>query len=57
MFDENGLPIYASGSNYAGDITVEDVKKDRDERLQLFMGAPSDMMRFENKRIMRFLRF
>lgn len=50
MFDENGLPIYASGSNYAGDITVEDVKKDRDERLQLFMGAPSDMMRFENKK-------
>lgn len=33
----NGLPIYASGSGYAGDDFIADVKKDRDNRLQIFM--------------------
>lgn len=41
---QNGLPIYASNSGYAGDITLENVKKDRDLRLQLFVAAPSDTL-------------
>lgn len=39
---ENGLPIYASSSGYAGENTIEDVKRGRDSRLQLFVSAPSD---------------
>lgn len=39
----NGLPIYASGSGYAGDDYIEDVKQDRDLRLQLFMKAPGEL--------------
>lgn len=42
---KNGMPIYADGSGYAGDLTIENVKKDRDERLQLFVAAPTDMRR------------
>lgn len=36
----NGLPIYASGSGYAGDETIADVRKDRDDRLRLFLKEP-----------------
>lgn len=39
----NGLPIYASGSGYAGDDFIEDVKENRDQRLQLFMKAPGEL--------------
>ncbi|MGL4520685.1 MAG: RagB/SusD family nutrient uptake outer membrane protein [Phocaeicola sp.] len=39
---KNGLPIYAAASGYAGDHSLEDVKEERDSRLQLFMIAPSD---------------
>ncbi|UZH55873.1 RagB/SusD family nutrient uptake outer membrane protein [Salinimicrobium tongyeongense] len=39
----NGLPIYAPGSGYAGDDFIEDVKVDRDHRLQLFMKAPGEL--------------
>lgn len=39
----NGLPIYASQSGYAGDSSIRDVKKDRDNRLQLFMKAPGEI--------------
>lgn len=39
---ENGLPIYASGSGYHGDVSLDDVKEDRDNRLQLFMFGNSD---------------
>lgn len=39
----NGLPIYASGSGYAGDDSVSLVKIDRDNRLQLFMKAPGEL--------------
>lgn len=42
---KNGLPIYASGSEYAGDKTLEAVKKGRDDRLQLFVAAPDDCMK------------
>ena len=34
---KNGLPIYAQGSGYADDKSLADVKKGRDERLQLFI--------------------
>ncbi|QZE13942.1 RagB/SusD family nutrient uptake outer membrane protein [Halosquirtibacter laminarini] len=40
----NGLPIYASGSGYSGDTTVKLVKKNRDERLQLFMKAKGEII-------------
>lgn len=40
---KNGLPIYAAGSGYKGDNNLENVKKDRDGRLQLFLTAPSDV--------------
>ena len=33
----NGLPIYAEGSGYAGDDYINDTKKNRDWRWQLFM--------------------
>lgn len=36
----NGLPIYASGSNYHGDRTITDVRKDRDPRLFVFLKEP-----------------
>ena len=39
----NGLPIYAAGSGYAGDDSVQLVKKDRDSRLVLFMKAPGEL--------------
>ncbi len=41
---ENGLPIYASGSGYHGDQTLNAVKQDRDYRLQLFMKAPDEQI-------------
>lgn len=38
---KDGLPIYAS-SLYQGDETLQNVKQDRDERLQLFLRIPGD---------------
>ncbi len=40
---KNGLPIYASGSGYHGDDFIKNVKKERDNRLQLFMKAPGEL--------------
>lgn len=40
----NGLPIYAANSGYAGDDSISVVKKGRDNRLQLFMKAPGDLL-------------
>lgn len=40
---QNGLPIYANGSNYAGDDTMDKVREGRDERLQLFMLKPGEV--------------
>lgn len=48
---KNGLPIYASGSGYHGDTTVDLTKTDRDERLQLFMFGESDDLDIEQKSI------
>ena len=39
---DNGLPIYAPNSGYAGDDYVADTKKNRDWRWRLFMKAPGD---------------
>lgn len=36
----NGLPIYDSGSGYAGDDYISDVRTNRDGRLVLFMKEP-----------------
>jgi starch-binding outer membrane protein, SusD/RagB family len=40
---KNGLPIYADGSGYRGDATIDEQKSGRDERLQLFVFAESDV--------------
>lgn len=40
----NGLPIYASGSGYKGDDSISIVKEGRDNRLQLFVKAPGDLL-------------
>lgn len=45
---QNGLPIYASGSGYAGDDYVADTKTNRDTRWQLFMFAPDEAKAVEN---------
>lgn len=38
---QNGLPIYAEGSGYHGDKSIDETKTDRDERLQLFLFGES----------------
>ena len=38
----NGLPIYANGSGYQGDITLDKVAIDRDNRLVSSMAKPGD---------------
>ena len=40
---KNGLPIYATGSGYKGDTSIDLEKTDRDERLQLFVWGESDV--------------
>lgn len=45
---ENGLPIYAPGSQYKGDDLIQDTKDHRDWRWKLFMKAPGDVRTFEN---------
>ncbi len=40
----NGLPIYAANSGYHGDETIDNVKKDRDGRLQLFLFGESNWL-------------
>ncbi|MBR1468909.1 MAG: RagB/SusD family nutrient uptake outer membrane protein [Prevotella sp.] len=41
---QNGLPIYANGSGYHGDTTLDLVKQDRDERLQLFVWGANNVV-------------
>lgn len=36
----NGLPIYAAGSGYAGDDSIQFVRQNRDTRLQIFLKQP-----------------
>jgi len=45
---ENGLPVYAAGSGYAGDDYIADTKQNRDWRWRLFMKAPGDVKAVEN---------
>lgn len=45
----NGLPIYANGSGYQGDETLDDVKADRDGRLQLFLFSESNYLPFNDQ--------
>ncbi|MCC8188717.1 MAG: RagB/SusD family nutrient uptake outer membrane protein [Bacteroides sp.] len=44
----NGLPVYAPGSGYAGDDYIADTKIDRDDRWRLFMKAPGEVKTFIN---------
>ena len=41
---KNGLPVYAASSGYHGDTTIDMVKTDRDERLQLFLFGESNLL-------------
>jgi len=41
---KNGLPIYATGSGYKGDKSIDLAKTNRDERLQLFVFGESDVL-------------
>lgn len=45
---ENGLPYYATGSNYKGDDYIADTKVNRDWRWRLFMKAPGEVRVLEN---------
>lgn len=45
---ENGLPIYANNSQYAGDNYIQDTKINRDWRWKLFMKAPGEVKAFIN---------
>lgn len=45
---ENGLPVYAAGSGYAGDDYIADTKIDRDWRWRLFMKAPKEAKAVDN---------
>ncbi len=51
---KNGLPIYASGSGYHGDSTLDKVNEDRDERLQLFVFDNSDNLAVGGEEILKF---
>lgn len=48
MLMDNGLPVYATGSGYAGDDFIEDTKISRDWRWQLFVKAPNEVKAFIN---------
>ena len=41
---KNGLPIYATGSGYQGDVTINKVKTGRDDRLNLFLFGETDLV-------------
>lgn len=40
----NGLPIYAEGSGYKGDVSIDMESEGRDERMQLFVWSESDVL-------------
>ena len=41
---KNGLPIYAQGSGYKGDKSINDESANRDERMQLFVFSENDVL-------------
>ncbi|WP_454980414.1 RagB/SusD family nutrient uptake outer membrane protein [Capnocytophaga haemolytica] len=45
---KSGLPYYAAGTDYKGDVLIKNVRENRDERLQLFMRAPGDYIVTKN---------
>ncbi len=47
----NGLPIYVSGSGYAGDDYISDVRSGRDNRLWLFLKDPGQVNVFSTPNI------
>ena len=48
---KNGLPIYAQGSGYNGDKSIDLAKTNRDERLQLFVFGESDVLAVDQNSI------
>lgn len=46
---DNGKPVYADPSRYAGDDYIADVRKNRDNRLQLFLKEPGQSNLIFNK--------
>lgn len=46
---KNGLPIYADNSGYKGDNTIQILKEGRDERLQLFLADPTNLVVLNSK--------
>ncbi len=49
---ENGLPIYAAGSGYKGDVDIKDVLDSRDHRLQLFTVTPGDTLVYDKANVL-----
>ena len=45
---KDGLPYYKRNTATYNDVTIDNVKKDRDERLQLFLFAESDARSYDN---------
>lgn len=39
---ENGLPVYAEGSGYGGDMDFQSIREGRDDRLRQFLKVPGD---------------
>lgn len=46
---KSGLPIYAAGNEYHGDVSISDEKENRDERLQLFVWGEKDVLHSDTK--------
>lgn len=42
---KNGLPIYANGSGYQGDVSIDAEKEGRDERFQLFVWSENTVLK------------
>ena len=40
----NGRPIYAEGSEYAGDLSFPAIRENRDDRLRQFLKVPGDLL-------------
>ena len=45
------MPIYAQGSGYSGDTSIDLAKTNGDERLQLFVFGESDILAVDQKSI------
>lgn len=45
---KNGLPVYASGSGYAGDNNLQQLLENRDDRLRIFTKIDNDVVYYNN---------